>query len=178
MENRNSASTAAERRHPNAPDNGNIDGATPVIPLPNPGEGPAIPEDIGGAIPVIPLPNPGEGPVIPEDIGRLPIQPLPDYTITLTPRYAAVRFLNATHGYPAFRILIDGRRAVSLLDSGSASGYVRITSSRHTIAAVGQDGYTYIQKDFSFASGTTSTVAIINRTGVLDMIRISDACTF
>ena len=87
----------------------------PVAPLPNPGEGgpvysgeddgpvPVIPwpnPDDDGHVPVAPLPNPGEGgPVSPGNVIQpLPVQPLP--TIT----YAAVRFLNAAYGYPAFRV--------------------------------------------------------------------------
>ena len=69
----------------------NDNGATPVIPLPNPGEGgPVYPgNDFGngsdGATPVIPLPNPGEGgPVYPGNNGSggndsaTPVIPLPN----------------------------------------------------------------------------------------------------
>jgi len=148
----------------------------PVAPLPNPGEGGAV--FPGEDTAVIPLPNPGEGgAVFPGGAAiTVPIQPLPEFTITLPTRYAAVRFLNATHGYPAFRILIDGVRVVNLLDSGSASGYVRIPAGTHTVTVAGQDGYVYIEKTLVFPSGSTSTAAIINRTGGLDLIRIADAC--
>ena len=151
---------------------------TPVIPLPNEGEGgPVFPGDTG-ASPVIPLPNPGEGgAVFPGNSGNTVIvQPLPDYTVTVPVRYAAVRFLNATHGYPAFRIFVDGTRVVTLLDSGSASGYVRIPAGVRTITIAGQDGYIYIEKDLRFPSSSTSTVAIINRAGGLDLTQIADAC--
>lgn len=94
----------------------------PVAPLPNPGEGgpvysgeddgpvPVIPwpnPDDDGHVPVAPLPSPGEGgPVSPGNVIQpLPVQPLP--TIT----YAAVRFLNAAYGYPAFRVYVGNRRA-------------------------------------------------------------------
>ena len=52
---------------------------TPVIPLPNPGEGgPVAGGDISG-VPVIPLPNPGEGgPVAGGDISGVPVIPLPN----------------------------------------------------------------------------------------------------
>lgn len=153
----------------------------PVAPLPNPGEGgPVFPggnSPIADASPSIPLPNPGEGgPVYPGNSGSVVIQPLPDVIIPMPARYAAVRFLNATYGYAAFRIFIDGTRAVSLLDSGSASGYIRLSSGPHTITVSGQDGYTYIEKSFLFTSGTTSTIAIVNRAGGLDLIKIADAC--
>lgn len=154
--------------------------ATPAIPLPNPGEGgAAFPGNDAESTPVIPLPNPGEGgAVFPGGStgGTITIQPLPDFTITVPTRYAAVRFLNATHGYPPFRIFVDGTRVVNLLDSGSASGYVRIPAGTRTITVAGQDGYVYIERNLPFASGTTSTVAIINRTGGLDLVRIADAC--
>ena len=149
----------------------------PAIPLPNPGEGGAVfPGETAEAIPVIPLPNPGEGGGVFPGGGSITVQPLPDYTITVPVRYAAVRFLNATHGYPAFRIFVDGTRVVTLLDSGSASGYVRIPAGNRTITVTGQDGYVYIEKELRFLSSSTSTVAIINRTGGLDLTQIADAC--
>jgi len=149
----------------------------PAIPLPNPGEGGAVfPGETAEAVPVVPLPNPGEGGAVFPGGGTITVQPLPDYTVTVPTRYAAVRFLNATHGYPAFRIFVDGTRVVTLLDSGSASGYVRIPSGVRTITVAGQDGYVYIEKPLRFPSSSTSTVAIINRTGGLDLTQIADAC--
>lgn len=149
--------------------------ATPVIPLPNPGEGGPVysgSSDSSDATPVIPLPNPGEGgPVYSGPTGTIAIQPLPDYV-----SQAAARFLNATHGYPAFRVYIDGTRVVGLLDSGSASGYVRIPSGRRIVTIQGSDGYTYIEQSILFPAGSTSTVAIINRAGGLQLTRIADAC--
>ena len=162
----------------------------PVAPLPNFGEGGAVfpGEESAAASPVIPLPNPGEGgAVFPGNASSSggtivnggivgSVQPLPDYTVIVPARYAAIRFLNATHGYPAFRIFVDGVRVVNLLDSGTASDYVRVSAGRHTISVTGQDGYVYIEKPLSFASGTTSTVAIINRAVGLDLTKIADAC--
>lgn len=150
----------------------------PIVPLPNPGEGGAVfpGENAADALPVTPLPNPGEGgPVFPGNPGSI-IQPLPDVVIPVPARYAAVRFLNATYGYAAFRIYIDGMRAVNFLDSGSASGYIRLSSGTHTISVRGQDGYIYIEKSFLFISGTTSTIAVINRAGGLNLTKIADAC--
>ena len=152
----------------------------PVTPLPNPGEGGAVfpGAEAPGAIPIIPLPNPGEGGAVNPGNGAagggIVIQPLP--VVPAPTRYAAVRFLNATHGYPAFRIFVDGTRVVTLLDSGSASGYVRIPAGVRTITIAGQDGYIYIEKDLRFPSSSTSTVAIINRAGGLDLTQIADAC--
>ena len=77
-------------------------GQTPVIPLPDPGEGGPVAPDIGGT-PVIPLPNPGEGgPVAPGGgIGMVPGWP----------RWSSIRFLNAARSYPPFRIRPGGRPA-------------------------------------------------------------------
>ena len=112
----------------------------PVTPLPNPGEGGAVFPGEDTATPIIPLPNPGEGgPVNPGNSGVV-IQPLPQIPVIVPTRYAAVRFLNATHGYPAFRIFIDGVRAVNLLSAGTASGYVRIPAGSRVITVIGQDG--------------------------------------
>ncbi len=154
-------------------DNRNI----PVTPLPNPGEGGAVyPGTDPGGAPIVPLPNPGEGGAVYPDGQGVIVQPLPDYVITVPTRYAAVRFLNATHGYPPFRIFIDGTRVINLLEAGSASGYVRIPAGMHTVTIRGQDGYVYIEQPMTFPSGSTSTVAIINRTGGLTLTRIADAC--
>lgn len=149
----------------------------PAIPLPNPGEGGAVfPGGDAPSAPVLPLPNPGEGgPVFPGN-STITVQPLPEYIVTVPTRYAAVRFLNATHGYPPFRILVDGTRAVNLLDSGSASGYVRIPAGTRTITVAGQDGYVYLEQALPFASSSTSTIAIINRVGGLSLTKIADAC--
>ncbi|MBQ7786517.1 MAG: DUF4397 domain-containing protein [Clostridia bacterium] len=151
----------------------------PVTPLPNPGEGGAVfPGDEGIAVqPVIPLPNPGEGGAVnPGNTGSIVIQPLPGATITVPTRYAAVRFLNATHGYPSFRIFIDGTRVVNLLSAGTASGYVRIPAGNRVITVAGQDGYIYLEQALPFTSSSTSTVAIINRAGGLSLTQITDAC--
>ena len=126
-------------------------------------------------MPIIPLPSPGEGgPVTPGGNGGIVIQPLP--SIIAPTRYAAVRFLNATHGYPAFRIFVDGVRAVNLLGSGTASGYIRIPAGSRTITVSGQDGYIYLEQPLTFPTSSTSTVAIINRAGGLSLTRIADAC--
>ena len=150
----------------------------PVTPLPNPGEGGAVFPGEENAVPIIPLPNPGEGgPVNPGGSnGGIVVQPLPDFTITVPTRYAAVRFLNATHGYPPFRIFIDGTRAVNLLSAGTASGYIRIPAGSRVITVRGQDGYIYLEQALPFPASSTSTVAIINRAGGLMLTRIADAC--
>lgn len=187
MDNRNGTSSSA-------PLPGTENDITPVIPLPNPGEGgpvfpgdeiqstpPVPPSESGGAIrPTPSRPSVGRPvrptPSQPSAGGSITIQPLPGTTITVPTRYAAVRFLNATHGYPPFRIFVDGMRVVNLLSAGTASGYVRIPAGSRTITVAGQDGYVYIEEALAFASGSTSTVAIINRTGGLALTQIADAC--
>ena len=161
----------------------------PVAPLPNPGEGgpvysgeddgpvPVIPwpnPDDDGHVPVAPLPSPGEGgPVSPGNVIQpLPVQPLP--TIT----YAAVRFLNAAYGYPAFRVYVGNHRAAGLLNFASLSGYTRLAAGYQTVTVTGTDGYIYIQKTIPFESGGRFTVAVINRPGGLDLLRITDTCCF
>ena len=74
------------------------DSQSPAIPLPNPGEGGAVYPGDDSQVPVVPLPNPGEGGAVYPGGVIQPIQPLPTVT------YAAVRFLNAAYGYPAFRV--------------------------------------------------------------------------
>ena len=134
---------------------------TPVIPLPNPGEGgPVAPGPGGSNMPVIPLPNPGEGgPVAPS-----------------WPSYASVRFLNAAFGYQPFRILINNVRRVNFLSFSSVSAYGRVSTGYQTVTVMGADGYIYIQKSIPFQAGSISTVAVINRAGGLDLLQISDVC--
>ena len=153
---------------------GDDDSQIPAIPLPNPGEGgPVYPgSDDNAQIPVIPLPNPGEGgPVYPGGFIQ-PIQPLPTVT------YAAVRFLNAAYGYPAFRVYVGNRRAARLLNFASLSAYVRLAAGYQTVTVTGMDGYVYIQKTIPFEAGGRFTIAVINRPGGLDLLRITDNCCF
>ena len=149
---------------------------TPVTPLPNPGEGgPVYSGDDDSQIPAIPLPNPGEGgPVYPGGFIQpvQPIQPLPTVT------YAAVRFLNAAYGYPAFRVYVGNRRAARLLNFASLSAYVRLAAGYQTLTVTGMDGYVYIQKTIPFEAGGRFTIAVINRPGGLDLLRITDNCCF
>ena len=148
------------------------DSQSPAIPLPNPGEGgTAYPGD-DSQIPVVPLPNPGEGGAVYPGNVIQPIQPLPTVT------YAAVRFLNAAYGYPAFRVYVGNRRAASLLNFASLSAYVRLAAGYQTVTVTGTDGYVYIQKTIPFEAGGRFTVAVINRPGGLDLLRVTDNCCF
>jgi len=156
---------------------GNDAGAEPVIPLPNPGEGgPVYPGD-DVVEPVIPLPNPGEGgPVYPGNnvIGGITI--LPGIIGTIWPRASRVRFLNAAFGYSAFRVFINNRRFVNLLNYASATTYGRVTAGYQTVSIVGTDGYIYIQKTMPFQTNGISTIAIINTASGLDLLQIPDTC--
>lgn len=155
---------------------------TPVAPLPNPGEGGPVYDD-EAQLPSVPLPNPGEGGPVYDDGTPTPIitypnpgnaiQPLPT---TPTFSYAAIRFLNAAYGYSGFRAFIGNRRAASLLSFSAVSAYSRVSSGYQTVTITGTDGYIYLQKTLPFESGGRFTIAIINRPGGLDLLKITDNC--
>ena len=142
-------------------------GQTPVIPLPDPGEGGPVAPDIGGT-PVIPLPNPGEGgPVAPGgDIGMVPGWP----------RWSSIRFLNAARSYPPFRIFIGSTLAVRSLEFTAVSSYRRMASGYRSVTVSGQDGYIYLQKTLPFQDNAPVTVAVVQTAGGLDLVPISDVC--
>lgn len=145
----------------------------PVTPLPNPEENsPVAPLPGDENIPVIPLPNPGEGG---------PVAPLPNpgdgnIIIPIWPRNAKVRFINAAFGYQSFRIFINNRRVVNLLNFASISSYDKVSAGYQTITVTGRNGYVYLQKSIPFQARSASTVAIVNRAGGLDLIQIADNC--
>ena len=155
---------------------------TPVAPLPNPGEGGPVYDD-EAQLPSVPLPAPGEGGPVYDDSTPTPIitypnpgsaiQPLPT---TPTFSYAAIRFLNAAYGYSGFRAFIGNRRAASLLSFSAVSAYSRVSSGYQTVTITGTDGYIYLQKTLPFESGGRFTIAIINRPGGLDLLKITDNC--
>ena len=158
-------------------------GDYPVIPLPNPGEGgPVANPPANGDYPVIPLPNPGEGgPVAnPSAGGNFPVIPLPnpggENVLPGWPGVARIRFINAAVGYAPFRIFVNNRRAVNRLAFSEISDYGRFLAGYRTITVAGLGGYVYMQKTIPFEAGSTSTIAIINRTGGLDMLQIPDIC--
>ena len=166
--------------------------STPVIPLPNPGEGgPVYNEtaDTNAATPVVPLPNPGEGGPVYDGSSSpsVPVIPLPNpgeggpvygggMIIPIRPRAARVRFLNAAFGYQPFRILINNTRTVSWLNYGAVSSYSRVASGYQTITVTGTNGYIYIQKTLPFQPGSGSTIAMINTASGLDLLQIPDSC--
>ena len=111
-----------------------INDNTPVIPLPNPGEGGPVYDGNSGNTPVIPLPNPGEGgPVYDGSTGNIPVIPLPNPgeggpvnggSSVRPPIWlplSRVRFLNAAFGYTPIRIQINRVRVVTRLGYASVS---------------------------------------------------------
>lgn len=139
--------------------------------LPNAGEGGAVfPGEDPAQTPAIPLPNPGEGGPVNPGIQILPSSPgfvLPN---------SAVRFINASYGYPSVRISIGGTRVVTLLSSGDASCYSRIAAGLKTVTVIGADGYIYLQKQLNFRAGRAYLVVIANRNGGLDLTQAEDNC--
>jgi hypothetical protein len=156
---------------------------TPVIPLPNPGEGgPVYPGDDmdtdPGGTPVIPLPNPGEGgPVYPgpdyPDYPDFPVYPSPPNRPSGRGR---VRFLHAAYGYRPFRIAVSNRRLVNGLRYGGISGYSQVAAGYQTVTVSGTNGYIYLQKTMPFPAGSLSTIAVINTAGGMDLLQITDSC--
>ena len=143
----------------------------PVIPLPNPGEGgPTAPNP---GIPVIPLPNPGEGgPTAPGP--GIPIFPFPP--ILPIPNLATTRFLNAAYGYPPFQVMVNNRVLGRTVNYGAMTNYAYVPTGYQTVTVSGLDGYIYVQKTLPFQSNIPSTIAIINSTTGMDLLQIMDSC--
>ncbi len=51
-----------------------------------------------------------------------------------------------------------------------------MSSGYQTVTITGTDGYIYLQKTLPFESGGRFTIAIINRPGGLDLLKITDNC--
>ena len=150
---------------------------TPVIPLPNPGEGGPLPNGTPTGTTLPATPTVPAQPVIP----AIPMEPAKPSTpswpaLPPKPRYGSVRFLNAAIDYSAFRIFVDNTRRVSFLNYTSLSSYHPISAGYHTITVAGPDGYIYLQKSLPFRADTSTTVAVINRAGGLDLLAIPDFC--
>lgn len=151
-----------------------------MIPLPNPGEGGPVADspNAGDATPVIPLPTPEQGQPIPDRPGddeSTAILP-PGVILPNRPRGARVRFFNAAVGYPPFRVFLNHRRMAGFLSTSSITGYSTVSARYHTISISGTNGYIYLQKTILLEAGSTSTIAIINRPGGLDLLQINDLC--
>ena len=142
-------------------------GQTPVIPLPDPGEGRSCGARYRGYS-VIPLPNPGEGgPVAPGGgIGMVPGWP----------RWAASAFSTRPAPIPPSRIFIGSTLAVRSLEFTAVSSYRRMASGYRSVTVSGQDGYIYLQKTLPFQDNAPVTVAVVQTAGGLDLVPISDVC--
>ena len=147
---------------------------TPVIPLPNEGEGgPVFPGDTG-ASPVIPLPNPGEGgPVNPGQGNTIIIQPLPGF-VPVPQQLTSVRFLNAACGYPARSLYVGCTPVAGPLEAGRASAYVRFSAGRQTVTVTDSSGYIYLQTRLRFEAGERTTIVVLLRDGGLELQRIDE----
>ena len=163
------------------------DADTPVVPLPNPGEGGPVPDgEAEGNFPVVPLPNPGEGGPLPTFPNRpnngiwgsiitvFPRPIIPCYFCSTT-QYGVVRFLNAAAGYNPFIIYINNQMVVNGLDNAEVSQYGRVSSGMQTVTVSGQNGYVYIQKQINVPLNGAVTVAIINTNSGLDLMEITDS---
>lgn len=197
--------TNASNNNGSTNNNGNPNNiaASPVVPLPNPGEGgpvysgentPSNPS-IMPSSPIIPLPNPGEGgPVYSGEIGPVysgnNASGLQGTIITVLPRpvtscfycnsasYGTVRFLNAAVGYNPFVISINNRTAVDTLEYAEVSDYGRVSSGTQTVTISARNGYVYVSKQVRFTVGATMTIAIVNTAGGLDFVEINDTSCY
>ena len=197
----------ANNMSPGMGGNMNIGGGnavTPVIPLPNPGEGGAVfpgnsgnnnnntGTGSGGAIPVIPLPNPGEGgPVFPGNNNRPGnnfVPGIPGTVIITYPRpnencsfcnpgsnqNGQVRFLNAASGYNPFWVYINDKLLVNDFGFADITEYVDVAAGRPVITLMGENGYVYLQQPVEVSAGSTVTMAIVNTDSGLGIKVIND----
>lgn len=144
--------------------------------------------------PVIPLPNPGEGgPVYSGNgdntLGSLPLSsiigtiistyPRPNEPCRLcntpTGRTGYVRFLNAATGYNPFTVFVNGNLLSSGLNAADVTSYEKIADGRQVITVMGENGYIYIQKPIMLTANQYATVAIINTESGLDIQTIADS---
>lgn len=139
--------------------------------------------------PVIPLPNPGEGGPVADLTPPIyrPIRPGGNHNHTViipgvtfpcfscsNNSYGNVRFLNASNGYPPFYIYLGNWLVASQQENGSMTQYLQATSGSQTITIAGSNGYAYIQKQVQVRAGASMTIAIINTSSGLDLMEISD----
>lgn len=137
--------------------------------------------------PIIPLPNPGEGGPVYSGNNASGLQ---GTIITVLPRpvtscfycnsasYGTIRFLNAAIGYNPFVISVNNRTAVDTLEYAEVSEYGRVSSGVQTITVAARNGYIYVSKQVRITVGATATIAIVNTAGGLDFVEINDAACF
>ena len=149
---------------------------TPVIPLPNEGEGGPVFPGNQGVSPVVPLPNPGEGGPVNPGAGSgntIIIQPLPGF-VPIPQQLTNVRFLNAACGYPALSLYIGSAPAAGPLEAGRASSFVRFSAGRQTVTITDSSGYIYLQSRLRFEAGERTTLVVLLRDGGLELQRIDE----
>lgn len=156
---------------------------TPVIPLPNPGEGgpvvapePNVPSRPSGSFPPIFRPVfPGSGNH--SSVTVIPGITFPCFSCTSS-SFGRVRILNACTGYQPFYVYLGNWMIASQLGNGDITSYVQAASGSQTITVSGANGYVYIQKPIQVKASSSITVAIINTASGLDLMEISDiSCT-
>lgn len=159
---------------------------TPMIPLPNPGEGgPVYDPDTdsdNSNTPVIPLPNPGEGgpvyspgpSVIPDSIISVWPKPVIPCFFCSSNSNGSIRFLNCAVGYQPFIVSVNSKVAVDDLEYAEISEYGKVASGYQTVTVSGDNGYIYISKQIHVTSGTKLTVAITNTSSGLDFTVVTD----
>lgn len=159
---------------PEYSDNGFPDSGHVPVPLPEYGDNGFVTPD-AGHVPV-PLPEIGT-PISPGRPGPfIPVRPQPNppcYYCT-TSRNSSVRFLNAAVGYRPFRVYINNRFIINGLGYASLTPYGKIAGGFQTITITGMNGYVYLRKSMPIRSDESSTMAIINTPGGIDLLQISD----
>lgn len=77
---------------------------------------------------------------------------------------------------PPFRSSLTAFGPSASWGAGSLTPYRRLRAGYHTVSVAGLDGYIYLQKSIPFDAGSVSTLAVILRTGGLELLQISDRC--
>ena len=154
--------------------NGNIQDNTPVILLPNPGEGgPVYPGNMN---------NQGNNNVnnmLSNIIGTIiSTHPRPNVPCRLcnssSTRSGYIRFLNAATGYNPFVIFVNDSMISDNFNFAEVTDYERISDGRHIVTVMGENGYIYVQKPIDATANQYATVAIINTDSGLDIQMIAD----
>lgn len=154
--------------------NGNIQDNTPVILLPNPGEGgPVYPGNMN---------NQGNNNVnnmLSNIIGTIiSTHPRPNVPCRLcnssSTRSGYIRFLNAATGYNPFVIFVNDSMISDNFNFAEVTDYERISDGRQIVTVMGENGYIYVQKPIDVTVNQYATVAIINTDSGLDIQMIAD----
>ena len=143
---------------------------TPVIPLPNPGEG-------GPVYPGPMFPGMGNGGMGNGGMGTPPNFSLPNIIGTIISTYPRpnepcmfcnanstrvgnVRFLNTAVEYNPFVIFINENVFSTGLVFGEITNYAKVSAGRIVVTLMGENGYIYLQKPVEIQSSESVTIAI------------------